>query len=385
MSFTINGITWTPKTASEHATAMLTEMNALLQAQGLQQIVATPANAVWLILLAVGAKMQTQDENIAQAINSFNIPLASDQQVQNLLPMAGTTLIPGTYSTVSLEVTAAAGTCTVPSGTLLPFGTVNFATASGISIPASGIGTVQAVCDTIGPIVVLPNQLTAFGTNIANLSSVTNPAAAVVGRDTETANEARQRLLNGETIGWNLNGVQEALSRIDGITQVKVYFNQDTVNDLILTGGMIVYPRHCRIIIAGTDLSGTSIASTYLSLITPPTDGALSQTYTFLSGQIFEVFYDEATTQNIYVRVYYNEDVEVQSGFAALIESTVQAIPFTIGQTVTTDTILDSLYTFTAASLTGAEVSLDGVTWGRKITVDGDAIPNAFSVEVIGE
>ncbi|ADX42561.1 putative bacteriophage protein [Tetrasphaera phage TJE1] len=383
MSFDIGGLTWTPETASQHGAEILSAMNALLQAQGLAPIVATPANALWLFMLAVGSKEQTQDENLAQAINSFNLALASDQQIVNLLPIAGTSLIPGAYSTVTMRVTAGDGTVIVPSGIQLPYGTVNFLTTSGITVPTSGIGFVTAICDTLGAVVVPANGLAAFGSNVPNLASVTNPAAAVTGRNVETANQARQRLINGQTIGWNLNGVQQAISAIPGISAARIYFNESTSENLVLTGAVVIPPRHARIIIAGQDSSGYLIASNYLERITPPTDGFMSQSYTFLSGQVFHVYFDEASTQNVFVRVIYDENVPQQSGFGTVITETLTSISFEIGQTISANTILDALAGFQYASLIDAEVSLDGVTWTNKVETNADAVPAITSVTTV--
>lgn len=383
MSFDINGITWTPETASQHAQEILVAMNALLTAQGLPTVSATPANALWLFMLAIGSKEQTQDNDLSAAINSFNLALCDDQQISNLLPIAGTALIPGAFSLVNMKVTAGAGSVTVPSGTLLPYGTVNFATTSGITLTSGIIGYVDAVCDTLGPTVVPASGLIAFGTNIPNLSSVYNPTAAIVGRYTETQSQARQRLILGQTIGWNLNGVQTALSAIPGVTSALVYFNQDTMNTLVLTGGLTVLPRHCRIIIAGTDSSGTLIASEYLSRITPPTDGELSQTYTFLSGQVFSVFYTAATTQSVYVKVYYDVNKSTQSGFGTLITQILESLTFEIGETISSNTILDALIGFQYASIIGATVSLDGVTYSNKVSINGQAVPSVTTVTLV--
>lgn len=383
MAFDINGITWTPETASQHAQEILVAMNALLSAQGLPTVSATQANALWLFMLAVGSKEQTQDDNLSAAINSFNLALADDQQINNLLPIAGTSLIPGAFSTITMKVTAGAGSVTVPSGTLLPYGTVNFLTTSGISLTTSGVGTVLAQCDTLGPVVVPVSGLTAFGVSIPNLFSVYNPAAAIVGRNTETASGARQRLILGQTIGFNLNGVETALEAIPGITSVKVWFNIDTVNNLVLTGGAIVYPRHCRIVVAGTDSSGTLIASNYLERITCPTDGSLSQDYTFLSGQTIQVFYNQAATESVWAKVYYDVNEPTQSGLQTLITEALEALVFGIGQTISAETILSALTGFTQASIIDAEVSLDGVTYGRKVSINGDSVPSVMTVVVV--
>jgi len=377
-------MTFSPESASDAAVDLLNEYNALLQAQGLPPIVATPANALWLIFLALGSKIQSQDELIAQAVNSFNLALSDDQQIVNFLPAAGTELIPGAFTSVILEVVAGAGTLTVPSGSVLPYGDVNFTTVSGITLPASGIGEVIALCNTLGPVVVGPNQLTSFSTSFPNLVSVTNPSAGVTGRNDETPTGARNRLIRGETIGWNLNGVQRAIGSISGITACKVYFNFDTQNNMVLEGGMAVLPRHALIVIAGTDTSGTEIASTYMGLMSAPTDGDQFQNYTFLSGQVVAVNFQEADEQNLWVRVFYDLDQDTQAGFESSIDQIIEALVFQIGQTVTQETICNALLGFQPAAIVGAEVSLDGVTYGNKVQADGTSVPVVFNVEVVG-
>ena len=272
----------------------------------------------------------------------------------------------------------------MPSGTLLPYGSVNFLTTSGISLTPSGVGFVTAQCDTLGAVVVPASGLTAFGISIPNLSSVFNPAAGITGRDTETVNEARQRLILGQTIGFNLNGVETALQGIPGITSVKVWFNIDTVNNLVLMGGTVVPPRHCRIIVAGIDSSGTLIASNYFSRITCPTDGASSQNYTFLSGQTFQVFFDQAVNQSVFVKVFYDNAQPTQSGFGSLIDQILAGLTFGIGQTISSETIIEALVGFQYASIIGATVSLDGVTYNNKVLINGNAIPVIGTVTVVG-
>ncbi len=156
------------------------------------------------------------------------------------------------------------------------------------------------------------------------------------------------------------------------------------MNNLVLTGGITVPPRHCRIIVAGTDTSGTMIASNYLQRITCPTDGASFQTYTFLSGQVFDVFYDTAVTQNVFVKVYYDNTQPTQSGFETLIDQILAGLTFDIGQTVSSETIIEALIGFQYASIIGATVSLDGVTYSNKVLINGNAIPGISNVVVVG-
>lgn len=381
MSFQFGDITWTPKTASEHAAELLALYNSKLAAQGLNQVVGTQANALWLMMLALGSKFQTKDEEMVQGFNSFNVLLATGQQISFMLPAAGTDLSPATATAVVIQVEAGLdGSATIPAGAILPYGDVSFATASELVVPASGVGTVQANCTTDGPVVVASGVLTSFLSSYPNVVSVTNPAAGIPGRNGETANEARQRLIVGDVVNWNIDGVQRQIGALDGIQACRVYFNYDPVNDLVLEGGFHVLPRHAYIVVLG---ESSLIAQTYAQLMTAPTQGDYSQEYAYLS-QVITVSWDLVGNQNLYVRVFYDNDQPTQDGFDTIIGQLVSGINFTIGQTVSSNTILGALQDFTYASIIGAEVSLNGVSWTDKVVFDATSIPVVASVTVQG-
>lgn len=379
MSFQFGSITWTPRTASEHANDLLVEYNASLAAQGLSPVVGTQANALWLLFLALGSKFQTNDDEMVQAFNSFNVELGDDQQISFILPAAGTELSPGAATAVVIRVTAGtAGSATIPAGALLPYGDAAFATIAELVVPALGVGTVEADCTTVGPVVVPSGVLTSFLSSYPNVAGVTNPAAGVTGRNAETPNEARQRLIVGDVVNWNIDGVQREIAALVGIQACRVYFNYDPVNDLILQGGYHVLPRHAYIVIIG---ASTLIAQTYAQLMSAPTQGTYSQSYSYLS-QVISVSYSLAGNQNLYVKVDVDASQTTQTGYDSLIRSLVSGIPFTIGQTVSSNTILGALQNFTAASIVGAQVSLDGITWSDKVVFNATNIPVVASVTV---
>lgn len=279
MSFEIDGQTWTPKTATEHADLIIDKINELLQennitdAEGnIVQLKKNYGNALYLLALGDGQRFADNDAELSQAINSFNIELADDQQIENLLPIAAITRNPGSYSTLRLTVTAGEdGPCTVPAGTLAPFEDINFVTQAEAIIPAGHTQTLDTVADTIGPYVVLTGEVTSFDAEIANLESVENLESSVPGNAAETTTSLRKRILKGQTIPYSLDGVKLAIEELTGVNHARVYFNYDVSGNLTLPGGIVVSPRTAYIVING---SSDKLAETYARYMSAPTQNA---------------------------------------------------------------------------------------------------------------
>ena len=194
MSFNINGTTWTPKTTVEHADLIIDKINQLLQENNVTdkdgniiQLKKNYGNALYLLALGDGQCFADNDAALSKAINSFNIELCDDQQIENLLPIAAITRNPGSYSTLKLTVTAGEdGDCVVPAGTKAPFENMNFVTQAEAIIPAGHTQTLDTVADVIGPVVVLTGEVTEFDAEIANLESVENLESSIPGNAAET-------------------------------------------------------------------------------------------------------------------------------------------------------------------------------------------------------
>lgn len=276
MSFKINGETWTPKTAVEHADLIIDQINELLQDNAVKdkdgnivQLKKNYGNALYLLALGDGQRFAENDAALSQAINSFNIELADEQQIQNLLPIAAITRNPGSYSTLQLVAKASDdGQCVIPAGTKAPFQDVNFVVPEEVVISAGSTAIVNTVCDTLGPVVVLKDEVTSFENDIANLESVSNPTSSVPGIAPETTDALRRRLLAGDTIKYSLDGCKGALEELTGINHARVYFNYNTTEDMTLPGGVEVAPRTAYIVVLG---SSDKIAETYAEYMNAPT------------------------------------------------------------------------------------------------------------------
>lgn len=279
MSFEINGETWQPQGANAHAQSIMEKVNAILQENdvrdengNLVQLQPNSANALYLLALGDGERLQTHDQELSQAINSFNIELCDDQQIENLLPIAAISRNSGSFSTLRLAVTASEdGECTIPAGTTITYNDVQFVVQNEVILTAGTTQIITTICNTIGPVVVLTGEITAFDSPIANLKSVTNIESSIPGIAPETTNQLRQRLLKGDVIKYSLEGCKKALEELTGVTYARIYFNYNTDELITLDGGVVLQPRTAYIVIYG---QSDKIAETYATYMNMPTQNS---------------------------------------------------------------------------------------------------------------
>lgn len=279
MSFVIDNREWVPQTTNEHAVAWMEGINALLEANDIRddkgniiKLSQNFASALYLQVLAGANRLSDNDQKLQQAINSFNIELCDDQQIENLLPIASITRNPGSYSTLVLTATASEdGTCTIPAGTKAPYGDVNFVVQETAIIEAGTTQNIQTVCDTVGAVAVLTGEITSFDTQIPNLENIINNVSSVPGNAAETTNSLRRRILQGQTIPYSVDGVKLAIEELTGVNHARVYLNVNPTAEETLPGGIVLSPRYAYIVING---NSNEIAATYAKYMSAPTQNA---------------------------------------------------------------------------------------------------------------
>jgi hypothetical protein len=387
MSFVYNGSTFTPHSTAEHASDILQNINDVLKANNVQvggilvQFTASIANVVWILCLAVGAMRALYDQILFAASKMFSVSECSDAQMLAVLPLSGTELIPAAYTQVTIQVTAAVGgDAVILTGDTLPFGTIcDFEVLVGATVPAGT--TVDFLCQAsiTGSIEVAAGVITEFTAPITNVQTVTNALPGVTGRDQETVQQVRGRLLQGNIADIGIDGTIRALKSIQGITAAALYFNFDPVNNLLIPGGIVVPPRYAYMVLLGSDITGTAIAAAYARRMSALTIGAFHQDFVTQSGQALQVNYDLAAGHAIHVRVYYDPDSISASGFEASIRTRIINLEVLIGQQITAAMIDVALADFPYVLITGAEVSEDGITFGNEATVPANKIA-AFSI-----
>lgn len=386
MSFTVNGESFYPKTTTEHARDILDRMNALLSSSGLPTMSASQANALWWVMLACGNKFADKDQELLQASQSFDIANCEDSQVLDCLPITGTNLLPATNSTVTVRVySKTTGTVAVVAGvSKIAYGDGNFVAAETKTVPVS-VGSDGAsysdiifYSDITGPVkcsahTLLSTSATAISPTLANLFKIDNLSDANVGRNEETVSEVRSRLLIGGSIGTWVTGAETAIRQLTGITHAKVYFNTSTSANLVLSG-VTISPRYAYVAITGYS---TLLAETFFKYMACQSQGSLSQIWTSSSGQNITLNYDQATGQQIWVRV----SVLSSAYRAPQYDASIREILYTlndsanIGQLVTSQHCNSLFENFTQASVLGVEISSNGSTWTSYVQCDANKYP----------
>lgn len=279
MSFNIGGKTWKPLTATEHADLIIEKVNEFLQESGAKdkngdiiQLKKNYSNALYLLALGDGHRFAENDEKLSRAINSFNIELCDDAQIENLLPIAAITRNAGSPTTLRLTVKASKnGDCTIPKGAKAPYGSVNFIVQETAVVSAGSAQVIETVCDTIGALAILSGEVKAFDRQYANLESVENLESSIPGVAAETTNELRRRLILGDTIRYSLDGCKGALESLTGVSYARVFFNFNTKSPITLAGGVSLKPRTAYIVIHG---NSEKIAETYAAYMSAPTQNS---------------------------------------------------------------------------------------------------------------
>lgn len=338
MSFVIDDKTWLPKTINEHTIQWMERINTILEENDIRdeegniiKLTQNFANAVYLQVLAGANRFADNDEILQKAINSFNIELCDEQQIENLLPIASITRNPGSYSTLVLTVTASEdGECVVPAGTKAPYENVNFVVQTTAHIEAGKSQNIETVCDTVGRVAVLSGEVTSFDVQIPNCESVINNTSSIPGNAAETTESLRKRILRGQTIPYSLDGVKLALEELTGIKHARVYFNYDPSNPMTLPGDIVIQARHAYIVINGTS---DKIAETYCKYMNAPTQNApgASEEGTYTTVGIYVTAGENAAvipanTSFIYDGMTFLNDTEVTVSAESTEEITFTAI-----------------------------------------------------------
>lgn len=395
MSFEIDGEAWQPKSTAEHTSNILNKINSLLQENNITdengnvvQLSANFANAFYLLAMASGNRYADNDAKLSAAINSFNIELCDDEQIENLLPIAAVERNPGSFSTLKLTCTVAAGdSCTIPAGTRAPFGDYFFVVKETALIDNSNGTTpksqeIQTVCNQVGPVIVLTGEVTAFEGSIAGLESVRNEESSVPGVAAETTNELRQRLIQGKTIKYTLEGCKSALEELTGIAYARVYFNYNTNISITLPGGVVLQPRTAYIVVYGSGYEGLAeVYSEYMNAPTQNAPGATTtakvQNYITNSGQEIPIKYDVAGEKEIYIKIVLAADAEDTDEIENQLrrDLLLASSKWEIGQDVTGLLAGQPFINTTYTKVAYCEVSEDGETWEQTVEVGCNVIP----------
>lgn len=319
---------------------------------------------------------------IAKIYNSFDPDFAEGHELDKILKLIATSRLSATKSTVDVNITVSSNVVLPSDYTVKDVNGQEWIITSSqtlttgttlVSFKASDWGQIEASADTITKPVSILTQVT----------SITNPAAAIAGRDEETDVELRKR--RKKLIGYNaestIGSLLGKLLKLEDVSDSVIYENSTDVYDatrdldahtiwVIVEGGAIEDITEVIAMdkTAGTGLKG-SIESTYTELF-ERTNGTFRTHY-------HEVKFDRPTEIDLYIRFDVAKRQTTDLIDTDAIDDALEALAFNINQTITATELYATIYAagtnFIASDL---EISFDGITWvDDKLLPDYDERP----------
>lgn len=231
----------------------------------------------------------------------FDPSKAAGPSLYGLVQLNGITQQDASQSTVTLTLGGTPATVIDAGQLVSDVDNANqWGTLAGVTLDGVGAGSVQARCVTFGPIPADIGTLINIVTPVAGWSSVTNEAAATLGRNLETDTELRQRRARSTLApaASPVESVYANLANIPGVTYVRVRQN----NTLVTDGNGIPGKSVAAVIVGGenldiayTLLARTGIASAWY--------GNTSQVLFDEQGEAYTVSWTVPTPLPIYVDI----------------------------------------------------------------------------------
>lgn len=274
-----------------------------------------------LITIEALSRIAVADNNAALA-NQINPNISGGVFLDALLALTGSFRVPSSPSLVLCTIVGVAGTF-IPAGSLISQsgGSPQFFSVANVTIPTGGtlIGVQFQSVDN-GAIAAAANTLIVVVSNILGWTSVTNPAAAILGTLTQSDTQARLQRTNtlaaqGNSLAYN---VISNLYLLPGVAPAGLTF-QENVASITQTINEISMVSHSLYACVGGSASNLAVATTiqnskaagcaYNNGLGIPVSQVVVDPY---SGQSITVLFDTPSfiTVNIDVTVHLFTTVE---------------------------------------------------------------------------
>ena len=319
---------------------------------------------------------------LAKIYNSFDPDFAEGHELNKILKLIATTRLSATKSIVDVNITVSSSVALPSDYTIKDINgqewviTSSQALTAGtslVSFKASDWGQIEASVDTITKPVTILTQVT----------SLTNPSAAVPGRDEETDVELRKR--RKKLVGFNsvstVGGLLGKLLKLEDVSDSVIYENSTSTYDatrdidahtmwIIVEGGAIenITEVIAKDKTAGTGLKGT-IEDTYTEVF-ERSNGTFRTHY-------HEVKFDRPTEIDLYIRFDVAKRQPTDLIDTDATKEALEALAFNINQTITATELYATIYaTGTNFIASNLEISFDDITYvDDKLVPDYDERP----------
>ncbi|EEP89190.1 baseplate J/gp47 family protein [Yersinia kristensenii] len=239
-----------------------------------EDIYIEPDSKDGVLLSLIAYAMHGCNNAVIGAYNSFSPSTAVGEGLSRNVKINGISRKPGSYSTVDLLLSGRVGTVIKNGAVRDKVGNV-WQLPESVTLDLHGEAVATAVCQTSGAISAMAGDIIEIATPTLGWQTVTNPQAAVVGRNVEKDTELRIRQAQSVAMPSRtvIDGLRGALANLNGVTRQCVYDNDtNTVSDI----GIPAYSIAC--VVEGGD--SKAIAETIALKKTPgiPTYGTTIET-----------------------------------------------------------------------------------------------------------
>jgi uncharacterized phage protein gp47/JayE len=181
-----------------------------------------------------GETLGLLDEQQGNTYNSFDPDRAIGQALDSLCKICNIERLPAAPSTAVVTATGTLGTVLVP-GTLIRSRTLGteWASDSLATIGSGGTVEVPLTCTEDGPNQADSLTLTEIVNSVAGLDSVTNPAPAVIGRNTEGDTSLRVRRYHSVSNAGasQVDNIYSVIANIPSVLSAHIYENDGAGDD----------------------------------------------------------------------------------------------------------------------------------------------------------
>ena len=233
-------------TPYNNAVAILNRTNELLNENNIMDSTGTEiaqleqnvANPAWLFALACGSLHTSWQEKIAKAYSALDPQSCEDDQVLVLASLAGIKRGDGTPAHITaLIINTSQQSITVPIGTVFneTYANQTWVLNKNVTLGSGGQQYVTLFTTTDGEYDVPADVSFNYDGELPILCASTSSSAG--GSTIETIASLRNRISQGEDTANFITQTKTAIERLSGIESCSIWFNNNTVNNLVIGTG----------------------------------------------------------------------------------------------------------------------------------------------------
>lgn len=382
----LDGIEYEVNTPEENANNAVRVINQYCSANNivnrhgeLIQIEQNYTSPLYMMLYGLGYLITACQRLLYSAGCALSIPAASERQLMNIADMANVKRRDPTKTTITCSVFSNLSSddaveCKITTALSVTFPTGNgdvvFHPAFDITIPVAESRNVILVAETLGSYVISAQPDLHFDEDPEGFRKMI-AQASYPGQDQESIADLRRRLQDRGSSGTRSDLCSIAMNQLDGVSAASIYFNQSGVDDQVVNG-VSVPPRQALLFVQGYS---PRIAETYFSYLDCQCAGknapnAIEQIYTTRAGQELPVYIIPPEQVVVFIRLYFNEDVDDVTAQAMRDTISTLAVKMSIGQTLTSTQVVDVLQENGYTHPAGCQLSLNNEVYTYQVKAD---------------